>query len=213
MRFKLLQRLLQGKIHTKGAYNCRFGCSGGGQLKIEETFEVPASLERVWEFISDPQKMASCLPSVQTVEILDNRHYEAVVKQKVGFISATFKIETEVVEKEAPNRMVLSNRGKTIAGAKGTLRSTDTICLKAMSADATEICVVSELTLGGQLAVLGAKLIEAKSKEIFAEATSNLKGKLGVAPDVEPVGSGKPGAMARLKGFLGKQKPDGPETV
>jgi carbon monoxide dehydrogenase subunit G len=182
-------------------------------MKIEETFEVPASVERVWEFIADPHKMASCLPAVQSVEVLDERHYEAVVKQKVGFISATFKIETEVVEKEPPGRMVLSNRGKTIAGAKGTLKSTDTICLKAASEEVTEVWVVSELTLGGQLAVLGAKLIEAKSKEIFAEATSNLKCKLGVAPEAEPTPAEKRGAMARLKGIFQGQKSHGTETV
>ncbi len=182
-------------------------------MRIEETFAVPAPVEQVWEFIADPQKMAACLPSVQSVVIVDERHYEAVVKQKVGFISATFKIETEVLEKEAPLRMVLSNRGKTIAGAKGTLKSTDTITLKAASEEATEVHVVSELTLGGQLAVLGAKLIEAKSKEIFAEATSNLKSKLGVAPNPEPVAAEKRGAMTRLKSLFQNQKSHGTETV
>ena len=49
--------------------------------------------------ISDPNKIASCLPSVQSVEIVNDRHYKAIVKQKVGFISATFEIHTEVLEK------------------------------------------------------------------------------------------------------------------
>lgn len=148
-------------------------------MRIEETFQVPTSVERVWEFIADPNKMASCLPSVQSVEILDERHYEVVVKQKIGVISATFKIQTEVLEQEAPFRLVLTNKGKTIAGAMGTLKSTDTITLKAAPGPATEVQVISELTLGGQLAVLGAKLIAAKSKELFAEATANLKMELG----------------------------------
>jgi len=171
-------------------------------MKIEETFAVPAPVERVWEFVADPRKMASCLPAVQSVEILDDRHYEVIVKQKVGVISATFKIATEVLEREAPHRMVLENRGKTIAGAKGMMKSKDTIILRAASDESTEVQVISELMLGGQLAVLGAKLIEAKSKEIFAEATANLKGKLGVAPDPEPATPAKPGRMARLKGLL-----------
>ena len=171
-------------------------------MKIEETFEVPAPVERVWEFVADPRKMASCLPAVQSVEILDDRHYEVIVKQKVGVISATFKIATEVLEREAPYRMVLENRGKTIAGAKGMMKSTDTIILKATSDEATEVRVISELMLSGQLAVLGAKLIEAKSKEIFAEATANLKGKLGVAPDPAPAAPEKRGRMARLKSLL-----------
>ena len=175
-------------------------------MKIEEIFEVPAPVERVWEFVADPKKMASCLPAVQSVEVMDDRHYEAVVKQKVGFITATFKIQTEVIEKEAPFRMVLSNRGQTIAGAKGTMKSTDTIALKARSDEATEVHVMSEVTLGGQLAVLGAKLIESKSKEIFAQATSNLKSKLGAAPDPEPGTPETRGRMARLRSSLSRGK-------
>ena len=99
-------------------------------------------------------------------------------------------------------------RGKTIAGAKGMMKSTDTIILKESPDGATEVRVISELTLGGQLAVLGAKLIEAKSKEIFAEATANLKGKLGVAPDPEPAAPEKRGRMARLKSLLSKERAD-----
>jgi carbon monoxide dehydrogenase subunit G len=182
-------------------------------VKIEETFAVPAPVERVWEFVADPEKMASCLPAVQSVEVKDDRHYEVIVKQKVGVISATFRIATEILEREAPHRMVLENRGKTIAGAKGMMKSTDTILLKATPDGTTEVQVTSELMLGGQLAVLGAKLIEAKSKEIFAEATANLKGKLGVAPDPGPETEEKPGRMARLKGMLQRQKNHGAETV
>jgi len=169
-------------------------------MKIEETFEVPASLERVWDFIADPRKMASCLPSVESVEVLDDTHYKVVVKQKVGFISATFQIQTEVLEKQAPFRMVLSNKGKTIAGANGTLKSTDTITLKAAPNQATEVHVVSDLTLGGQLAILGAKLIEAKSKELFAEATANIKRQLGSVSVPAQTRAGR--TMARLQSLL-----------
>lgn len=171
-------------------------------MKIEETFEVPASIEQVWDFITDPRKMAACLPSVESVEVLDDRHYEVIVKQKVGFISATFKIQTEVLEKQAPVRLVLSNKGKTIAGASGTLKSTDTITLTSAPDQATEVRVVSELTLGGQLAVLGAKLIEAKSKELFAEATAKLKEKLGAARPAEPAAAQPANILARLKSLL-----------
>jgi len=171
-------------------------------MRIEETFAVPAPVEEVWDFITDPRKMASCIPSVESVAVLDDRRYEVVVKQKVGFISATFKIQTEVLEKQAPHRIVFSNKGKTIAGASGTLKSTDTITLQSAAARATEVHVVSELTLGGQLAVLGAKLIEAKSKELFAEATANLKEKLGAAPPAEPAAA-RPGNIgARLKSLI-----------
>jgi carbon monoxide dehydrogenase subunit G len=147
-------------------------------MEIKESFRVNCSIQEVWEFIIDPHKIGSCLPSVQSIEVLDETHYKAVVKQKVGFITATFQINTEVLEKEAPNRLVLANQGKTILGAQGSMRSQDSIILTAVSEQETEISVQSELKMGGQLAILGAKLIESKSKEIFAEATANMRNKL-----------------------------------
>ena len=58
------------------------------------------------------------------------------------------------------------------------MRSQDSITLTSISEQETEISVQSELKMGGQLAILGAKLIESKSKEIFAEATANMRKKL-----------------------------------
>ena len=97
------------------------------------------------------------------------------------------------------------------------MKSTDTILLKAAPNDSTEVQVTSELTLGGQLAVLGAKLIEAKSKELFAEATANLKAKLGV-PAPAPVQQGKVLAMLRfllrvLKSLFGWKREESPDLT
>ena len=124
-------------------------------MKIKESFQIESGPQKVWDFIVDPHRIGSCLPSVQSVEIVDENHYKAVVKQKVGFISATFEIHTKVLEREEPGRLVLSNEGKTILGAKGSLSSQDTITLVPLSDNTTEVTVESELKLRGQLAVLG----------------------------------------------------------
>ena len=164
-------------------------------MTIKEVFQVETTQQAVWDFISDPKKISSCLPSVQSVEVLDDTHYKAVVKQKVGFISATFEIRTEVLEKQPPSRLRLSNKGKSIFGADGSLASMDTITVAALSDRLTEVTVQSELMLGGKLAILGAKLIESKSREIFAEATRNLKAKIGAVQAPESKVSLTPGAQ------------------
>ena len=150
-------------------------------MQIQETFTVDAPPATVWKFFEDIERVARCVPGVQSVDVLGPDRYKVLATQKVGFISATFEIYTEVLEKEAPSRLVLSNQGRTILGANGSLKSRDTIILTPAPGDATEVKVDSELTLGGKLAILGAKLIEAKSREIFAEATSNLRAKASAA--------------------------------
>ena len=37
------------------------------------SFEVEAPVERVWAFLSDMRKVGSCVPGVQSVEIVDDK--------------------------------------------------------------------------------------------------------------------------------------------
>jgi len=147
-------------------------------MNILERFEVRGSPEQVWMIIRDPQEICRCMPSVQSIDVLDEGHYRSIVTQRIGFISATFEIHTEIVEEQAPNRLVLANRGRTVAGAAGQMRSVDIITVTALNEGTSEVRFESELTLGGQLAVLGAKLIQLKSKEVVAETVKNLKQRL-----------------------------------
>ena len=81
-------------------------------MEIKESFRVNCPIQEVWEFIIDPHKIGSCLPSVQSIEVVDDTHYKAVVKQKVGFITATFQINTEVVERRRLTGCISPIRGR-----------------------------------------------------------------------------------------------------
>lgn len=152
-------------------------------MKITERFQIEAPSDKVWEFISNPEKMGSCLPAVESIEVVDDRHFKALVKQRVGFISATFEIYTEILERVPPSRLVLSNKGKSVRGAEGSLGSVDTITVTPVDTELTEVSVESDLKLGGKLAVLGAKLIEAKARDMVIEVTKNLRSKVLAASE------------------------------
>ena len=123
-------------------------------MEIKEIFRVNCSIQEVWEFIIDPHKIGSCLPSVQSIEVLDETHYKAVVKQKVGFITATFQINTEVLEREVPNRLVLANQGKNIGALVfGDVWPLPTEKISALSKTASRIIAI-EGNYSGQLADL-----------------------------------------------------------
>ncbi|PYR92286.1 MAG: hypothetical protein DMG19_03140 [Acidobacteria bacterium] len=38
------------------------------QVKISKTFEVKQPVAQVWEFLSDPRKVATCIPGAQITE-------------------------------------------------------------------------------------------------------------------------------------------------
>lgn len=142
-------------------------------MQIEETFEVDAPVDAVWRFFEDVERVARCVPGVQSVDVLGADRYRIVATQKVGFISATFEMTTQIDGREPLRSLSLSSVGKSVRGAVGNLRSRDRVSLASRPEGGTQVTLTSEMMVGGMLGALGHKAIAAKSREItgkFADA-------------------------------------------
>ena len=96
-------------------------------MQIKERFTVAAPRDAVWKFFEDIGRVARCVPGVQSVDVLSPDRYKVVATQKVGFISATFEMTTQIEQREAGKLLALSSVGKSIKGAVGSLRSRDRV--------------------------------------------------------------------------------------
>ena len=85
-------------------------------MQIQETFTVDASPETVWKFFEDIERVARCVPGVQSVDVLGPDRYKVLATQKVGFISATFEMATQIESKEPLKSLALSVRGQERQG-------------------------------------------------------------------------------------------------
>jgi hypothetical protein len=142
-------------------------------MQIEETFGVDAPVEAVWGFFEDVERVARCVPGVQSVDVLGPDRYRIVATQKVGFISATFEMTTQIDGREPLRSLSLTSVGKSVRGAVGNLRSRDRVSLVPRPEGGTQVTLTSEMMVGGMLGALGHKAIAAKSREItekFADA-------------------------------------------
>jgi carbon monoxide dehydrogenase subunit G len=142
-------------------------------MQIEESFTVDASPEAVWRVFDDIARVARCVPGVQSVALLGPERYKVVATQKVGFVSATFELTTQVEIREPLKLLALSSAGKSVKGAVGNLRSRDRVEFEPTTDGGTRVHLTSDLAVGGMLGALGHKVIASKSKEItekFAQA-------------------------------------------
>lgn len=152
-------------------------------MQIEEAFVVDAPVEEVWRFFEDVARVARCVPGVQSVDALGADRYRVVATQKVGFISATFEMTTQIDAKEPPRSLRLSSVGKSVRGAVGNLRSRDRVDLEPRPEGGTRVTLTSELAVGGMLGALGHKAIAAKSRELTEKFAQALRAALqGAAP-------------------------------
>ncbi len=70
-------------------------------MKIEASFIVHAPRDRVWAAITDPARVAPCIPGCESIEIVGPGRYRARVAVAVGPIKATSNLEVDGTEETA----------------------------------------------------------------------------------------------------------------
>ena len=141
-------------------------------MKIEETFEVAAPVDRVWAVITDPELVGPCIPGCQAIEVTGPNTYKATVKVAVGPIKTTFNVDVELTEERAPNFAASVTRGEE-GGKASTLTARNELHLKPLDNGATEVTYASDVSLVGRLGKFGLGIMKKKAKtygQEFAEA-------------------------------------------
>ena len=64
-----------------------------------------------------PEPGRQCGPGVESIEVVDETHFKAKAKVGVGFISARFNVDMEIVERDAPDRAVIKAHGQAPGSA------------------------------------------------------------------------------------------------
>ena len=78
--------------------------------------QLPASREKVWDKLNDPEVLKACIPGCQTLDRTGENGFSAVVKLKVGPVSATFKGNVELQDLDPPNGYKIA--GPTVLARK-----------------------------------------------------------------------------------------------
>ena len=146
--------------------------SGLAALKIENSFLVPASRDRVWRFIQSAEEVGACVPGCESVDVLGDGKYKAKVRVKVGPIRALFNIDIERTDERPMESASYSTRGEE-GGRASRLSAKSRLTLRAMGDTETEVAYASEISIAGRLGRFGAGVMKKKAADLggqFAEA-------------------------------------------
>jgi uncharacterized protein len=144
-------------------------------IKIEKTFQVQQPLDKVWDFLCDPKKVAGCIPGTQVTEVVDERTYKGLIKVQVGPSVTDYRGQAhiELLDHEK-HEIQMVGKGQDVRG-KGSASMKMTGQVRALPGGASEVVTVSEVNVVGLLAQLGARMIQEVSNKMFEEFTTNLK--------------------------------------
>lgn len=127
-------------------------------MLINTDFDVPAPVERVWDYLLDVPRMAPNLPGTELTEAVDEDNYKGRVTIKMGPVSMRFAGDVKIVERDEANRRAVINA----AGADERGRGQAAMLLTATLAKAgggTKVTIAQDLQISGAAAQYGRGMI------------------------------------------------------
>jgi len=148
-------------------------------LEITKTFTIDAPKKAVWEFLTDPYRVARCLPGAAITEKVDDQNYTGTITVKVGPVSASYrgKIRFEKLDPEAGTAEIVAS-GQDVKG-KGGADMRMQSRLKEVAPGKTEVSATSQVNITGILAQMGARMIQDVSDQMLQKFTEAMQAELG----------------------------------
>jgi carbon monoxide dehydrogenase subunit G len=145
-------------------------------MEITGQYRIPASRDRVWQALNDPEVLRHCIPGCKSLERVSDTEMAATVQARVGPVSATFNGNVVLSNINPPNGYTISGEGR--GGAAGFARGSADVALAA-EGDATVLSYTASAQVGGKLAQVGARLIDATAKQMADHFFATFAERLG----------------------------------
>ncbi|UCH75682.1 MAG: carbon monoxide dehydrogenase subunit G [Rhodospirillales bacterium] len=134
-------------------------------MQMSGEYRIPAPRQAVWDALNDVEVLKQCIPGCEELVRNGEHAFDAKVVAKVGPVRAKFGGAVELSDIDPPNGYTISGQGQ--GGAAGFAKGGATVKLAEDGAD-TVLSYTVDATVGGKLAQIGSRLIDATAKK-FAD--------------------------------------------
>jgi uncharacterized protein len=143
-------------------------------MKLKISSVVPADRARVFAALIDPVVLRRAIPGCESLTPVAADTYEATLKIGVAGLKGTYTGRAAIKDQHPPDALTLSFDGK---GSPGFVRGSTTIALSD-EADATRVSADADVQVGGLIAAVGSRLVEAAAKKLAEDFFKQLSAQL-----------------------------------
>jgi len=172
-------------------------------MEMTGEFRIPAPRERVWQGLNDPEILKQAIPGCQSIEKVSDTEFTAKVRAKVGPVQAMFGGKVNLSDLDPPRAYTISGEGS--GGVAGFAKGSAKVNLDDDGGEATVLRYAVQAHVGGKLAQIGSRLIDAASRKMaddffasFAEVMSPPAKGNGAAGAPETAGAAPEAPRAAL---------------
>ena len=148
-------------------------------MELTGEYRIAAPREKVWAALNDPEILKASIPGCQELEKRSETEMAAKVVSKIGPVKATFLGEVTLSNINPPAGYTLSGEGK--GGVAGFAKGGADVALVEDGAD-TILRYTAKAQVGGKLAQLGARLIDATARQMAEQFFGAFAARVGGVP-------------------------------
>ncbi len=166
----------------------RYGCghTNGEEktaMELTGTRRIAADRATVWAALNDADVLKAAIPGCQELTGTPESGFVAIVKQKVGPVSATFNGAVHLTNVVPGTSYTITGEGK--GGAAGYAKGGADVRLEDAEDGGTLLTYVVRASVGGKLAQLGSRLIDGFAKKMADQFFENFKDGIEAPPASE----------------------------
>ena len=132
------------------------------ELNGERT--ISASLSDTWAALNDPATLKACVAGCESLERAGDDAFVAVVAMRIGPVSARFKGNLKLSNVQAPTSYTINFDGQ--GGVAGFGKGSADVSLAAIDPIKTRLAYQARATVGGKMAQIGSRLVDAAAAKI-----------------------------------------------
>ena len=141
---------------------------------------VPAPQADTWAALNDPEILKACVPGCESIERITDTEYTVMMTARVGPVAAKFKGKLTLADLNPPNSYSIAFEGQ--GGVAGFGKGGAQVQL-APEADGTRLTYQVKASVGGKIAQIGSRLVDAAARKLaddfftaFNEKVASLHG-------------------------------------
>jgi carbon monoxide dehydrogenase subunit G len=147
-------------------------------MKISSTQTFPAPRQKVWEFLTDPQRIAKCMPGCEKLEAVGENEYSSQINVGLAAVKGVYtgKVKLDEMQPPAHYKMLIDGKGK-----QGFIKGAGTLDFTEQNGQ-TLLNYAGDVQVGGPLASVGQRMIDGAAKMMIGQFFTAMEAEIKAMP-------------------------------
>ena len=133
-------------------------------MNFDGRVSIQAPRDRVWAFLTDPQKVAGCAPGLDSLEVLEpGKKFRAKTAIGFGAVKVKFVNDVEWTEQDPPRRAAMKAHGTAPGSA---VDATTSMELSDAPGGGTDLAWTADVNVVGTIASMAMRLMGGVTKSL-----------------------------------------------